>query len=1391
MFLFFRSFLALSLMFIFFSCGDSDKSSSPSGSPRASLDEAGDTRCESGLVWDEDEAVKREEWFLAKSAAETAGDSSFAEKEPVVCRPSKTGYFVNDLGEEEACTPVENITAPALDESGNTIADTFNNGDFLPNTGPLAEDSCPFKCQAGYVKDALGRSCSIPPAGMYADADGKARQCNKIIDGDGKDADENALYAPFADNTGPVSGADGCPFTCEDGTRPAPMVVDGETLHPRVCNADGVGVYNKNVKGDIEETPCTPIKYISRWLHPGDTPLTTDICDYDCQAGYLKIAADRECKSPAAGKYTDNGIAEKDCDDDSTLGTPFTIPNGKYKRMVGFPVPDANSCPFDCADGYVKTDEGGIRTCTVPDPGYYADADGDKQTCGSIANSKQVGGDLVTGAGSVTVVTASDKCPFTCETGYKKDETARTCALSKVGYYADANGVETECAKIENGHFLSNQDVAVQCPFACNVGYVKTDNGATQTCTVPADGYFADSNGGEQKCTTEKADIDNVEKIGAINQVGYELSDIALCRFSCNPGFIPDFNNRQCLKLGTGKFVNSLGQEGDCGVKPDSSPGWTETQPVSVTLASKCEFGCAANRTPDAEDEGGTGSGSNCAVDSGHVVLASAGGPAGDKAATACTNGTIPNDAKDACEPPSRGYFAARTNITTDPGIETPCNGTIDTIVDTNGDNIPDHPVTSTGWVTAQVSAVNTAAACAFECAAGARSQDLARTPVGTGITSGSCDVPAGHIVAAGPITSPNPATTCNIVTSNVRQVPNDAQTSCENPSLGYFSAAGVETACDENAVTAGIQLPSGAANWDTPQPSTVLSATECHISRCMDASDQVTASDSKSCRNPTAGKYADTSGVEQDCNAGKYATGSAARSISGCLSCATGKVSAAGAAICGNPGTGQYSASGIETPCASGSVISTDKSSCGHPSAGHYSDSTTRAEVDCAAGTYAAGRASRDGAGSCGGCATGKVSAAGAAICGNPGTGQYSASGIETPCASGSVISTDKSSCGHPTAGHYSHSTTRAEVDCAAGTYGAGRASRDGAGSCGGCATGKVSAAGAAICGNPGTGQYSASGIETPCASGSVISTDKSSCGHPTAGHYSHSTTRAEVDCAAGTYGAGRASRDGAGSCGGCATGKVSAAGSDSARDCVNPSKGYYSNSGVQTACTDSDTQDFDIDPPANAIDWLNVQPAAVISSTPCRISGCQNGKVPNSATPTSCRDPNKGHYSNSGVEAPCTDSNNSKRDGITPPTNAKDWVNAQPVGVTTARACRISGCQNGKVLNATNTACVNPKAGHYSKNGVNTVCSKGTYASRAGARSSCTSCALPTLTIKNGAGPGTSPYYAWTNTGATANTGSSGGCTFNCLRARFSMSSMRSTSTGCRYGPSGDMDF
>ena len=302
--------------------------------------------------------------------------------------------------------------------------------------------------------------------------------------------------------------------------------------------------------------------------------------------------------------------------------------------------------------------------------------------------------------GEAIEVADSQFCPFICQAGYLKTDWVnslvrkweRSCTLPpfrkyvRYGYHSDPNNptgswvekssckeakelekecvvIVVDCKPIPNGHFLPPKDPVLKgkCPFACNIGFVK--NETDRTCTKPEPGYFADSDGDRQKCTTEKGEIDDVDEIGGFNQVGYELSDPALCRFSCVPGSIPDFNGRRCLPtLGKGKFVDSHGQEGDCGaVSPqDQGVGWAPKQPVSVQTAAECEFACAAHRTFKRTLKTDGSDGRICDPDSGYYVI---GGLSNNsRAATPCTNGTVPNDAKDGCRDPRPGYFALRVD---------------------------------------------------------------------------------------------------------------------------------------------------------------------------------------------------------------------------------------------------------------------------------------------------------------------------------------------------------------------------------------------------------------------------------------------------------------------------------------------------------------------------------------------------------------------------------------------------------------------------------------------------------------------------------------------------------------------------------------------------------
>ena len=227
----------------------------------------------------------RPQRILRKEAEEDAEES---ESQDPHCRLPKTGHFANEAGEEEACTPIENITDGTNPKEGLGL--------FLPNTAPLAEDACPFKCVAGSVASSSDRTCEIPSVGKYIDADGVAQDCSTITG------------ATFEENTGPVDHPNKCAFFCTTGHKDSVDVVDvnngGSTtsVSARLCvEGNQQGLWNDNPGDAASAKFCRPIAYQSGWVTPSGALPTTDVCDYTCQAGYLKL--DRQCTTPEAGKY--------------------------------------------------------------------------------------------------------------------------------------------------------------------------------------------------------------------------------------------------------------------------------------------------------------------------------------------------------------------------------------------------------------------------------------------------------------------------------------------------------------------------------------------------------------------------------------------------------------------------------------------------------------------------------------------------------------------------------------------------------------------------------------------------------------------------------------------------------------------------------------------------------------------------------------------------------------------------------------------------------------------------------------------------------------------------------------------------------------------------------
>ena len=144
-----------------------------------------------------------------------------------LCDVPDTGKYA-DNGVAKDCSPITG-------DSGGFDAFAVNTGEVSTSTG------CGFSCNAGFVKDSSARECNFPSLGNYADSSGDEQSCSPITgDSGGFDA--------FAANTGAVSAADGCGFSCNAG-----FVKDSSA---RECNYPSSGNY---VTAGNTESPCNSI----------------------------------------------------------------------------------------------------------------------------------------------------------------------------------------------------------------------------------------------------------------------------------------------------------------------------------------------------------------------------------------------------------------------------------------------------------------------------------------------------------------------------------------------------------------------------------------------------------------------------------------------------------------------------------------------------------------------------------------------------------------------------------------------------------------------------------------------------------------------------------------------------------------------------------------------------------------------------------------------------------------------------------------------------------------------------------------------------------------------------------------------------------------------------
>ena len=403
--------------------------------------------------------------------------------------PSK-GNYVNASGNEVSCNSIR-LQASA---TSTWIAGAADDA-----------DACLFSCSDGYVK--IGRACNTPGLGKYAD-NGVEKSCSPIT-GDLGGFDD------FAANTGAVTAADGCGFSCNAG-----FVKSG-----RSCNFPSSGNY---VNASGNEVSCNPITLqraaTSTWI--AGAADDADACLFSCSDGYVKIG--RACNTPGLGKYADNGV-EKAC-------SPITGDLGGFDDFAANTgaVTAADGCGFSCNAGFVK--DASARKCNFPSSGNYVDAGNTEQSCTPITLQAPATSTWIAGAAD-----DADACLFSCSDGYVK--IGRACNTPGLGKYAD-NGVEKSCSPITGDlggfdDFAANMGAVTAadgCDFSCNAGFVKSG----RSCNFPSSGNYVDAGNTEQSCT----DITGVTGFGSWVS-GAATADDA-CPFSCSAGYT--ISGRTCRK---------------------------------------------------------------------------------------------------------------------------------------------------------------------------------------------------------------------------------------------------------------------------------------------------------------------------------------------------------------------------------------------------------------------------------------------------------------------------------------------------------------------------------------------------------------------------------------------------------------------------------------------------------------------------------------------------------------------------------------------------------------------------------------------------------------------------------------------------------------------------
>ena len=205
------------------------------------------------------------------------------------CNYPTKGNYVNNQGAEASC---DSITI----EGGATATWI---------AGAAATDAtCPYSCSSGFVK--TGRACNTPDTGKYAGSSGDEQSCEDPTGAAGG-------FKEFLSNTGAVSTAAGCDFTCNAGFVKKTV--------GRTCATPDTGKYGDAGIEKSCDNPTGDTGGFNIFLPNSGAVSSATGCGFSCNAGFVKDSSARECNYPSSGNYVNNLGAEVSCNRITTEGT--------------------------------------------------------------------------------------------------------------------------------------------------------------------------------------------------------------------------------------------------------------------------------------------------------------------------------------------------------------------------------------------------------------------------------------------------------------------------------------------------------------------------------------------------------------------------------------------------------------------------------------------------------------------------------------------------------------------------------------------------------------------------------------------------------------------------------------------------------------------------------------------------------------------------------------------------------------------------------------------------------------------------------------------------------------------------------------------------------------